>query len=730
MAYLLKYPDGSAQPLTGRVAITRQDNDITKPDTVQAAFTTSFALPDDVDTHRRLAQPQLGTSLSPTPYKGASACLEASGVEVLPGARLTFDDYTPRTGYTGKLLAGNRGFYDLLLNPDGSDKTLRQLDLSAFDHDWTLGAVAQGAGHSSWQQGYVYDLYDRGLGAPVQPAAGSSKLFEAGYWPSTYARAVLEAIFLGAGVKRKGELPAIFDTALLPAVQAFGYSEVTRAAHELVAGYRPTDLARTFEDEQNNATPYGWTLPYRHVAGTGFDAVDNTNLHQGGAVAFNAATYTYTVTLPGFYDIKAEQQVAIYCNPVLNGEVAAALEIQINGVRVDVDSIRGNGNQDTTLTALAERQLLKVGDTITTRYLFDGFGGGIFGNGPFDESWTLLPIGQLSVQLLSDFPPGGRVHLAEWLPAMTQKEFIKNFIQCYGLTQTTDPYTAAVTFRQTAQVVADPRRTGQDWSALRDGSQPAKRSWKLGDYAQRNWFRWQADDSNTAYAQAVFEQSHAGQPWNDQAAQAAAQAFGAGYLDNGAGDTSLPATKDVLTLPFAASPVGGEGLLLVPYWKPRAGTDYQADLATIQDALDTGIYTAEEAQAARVKALGDDFETQEPGPRFVYQLLATREVLLEDDAGDKQVVPLRLSYFVSRAQPEDLDFTRSLLPRYYPHLAAALLRPLVLRPSVYLSAAEMVAFDQLVPVWLEDEQAWFYVNKIDGWEDAEPSTPVELIRLL
>jgi hypothetical protein len=60
---------------------------------------------------------------------------------------------------------------------------------------------------------------------------------------------------------------------------------------------------------------------------------------------------------------------------------------------------------------------------------------------------------------------------------------------------------------------------------------------------------------------------------------------------------------------------------------------------------------------------------------------------------------------LSAGQAEDLDFTRSLLPRYYPHLAAALAQPLVLRPYVRLSAAEVVAFDQLVRVWVEEEQA-------------------------
>jgi hypothetical protein len=53
------------------------------------------------------------------------------------------------------------------------------------------------------------------------------------------------------------------------------------------------------------------------------------------------------------------------------------------------------------------------------------------------------------------------------------------------------------------------------------------------------------------------------------------------------------------------------------------------------------------------------------------------------------------SYFVLRSQEEDLDFTRSLLPRYYPHLAAALMRPLVLRPYVRLTVAELVVFGQL-----------------------------------
>ncbi len=712
MAYLLKYADGSAQVLSGRVAITRQDNDITKPDTVQAAFSTSFALPDDVTTHKRLAQPHVGTSLSSAPYQGAAVCLEVSGVEVLPGARLRLSDYTPRTGYTGQLLAGNKAFYDLL-----GDKTLRDLDMSAFDHEWTLANVVAAAANTSYQRGYVYDLYDRGLGAPPLPPM-SSKLYEAGYWPTAYARAVFEQIFTDAGVKWSGTLPPIFDTALLPATQPYGYSDATRQADESVIGYNPTDQRRRFTSEQDAV------LPYYQTGATKQDP----DLHVGSAAQVDTVLFTRTITLPGYYDLKAEQDVHIYCNPILPGEVSATAQVFVNGVLVgNEDAIRGGGVLETTLTALAERQLLKPGDVVQARYKFDRWK--TYNTWPTDTFWDLLPKGRLTVQLLADFPPRGRVHLSDWLPDMPQKDFVKAFVQLYGLTQTTNPYTNAVTFRRTAVVLDNPATTGLDWSARRDGSQPAKRSWKLGDFAQRNWFRWKEDDSNTEYAHAKWDQAHAGIGWDDDAAKKSALAFAAGYLDNGAGDTSLDATKDVLTLPFAASVVGDAGLLLLPYWKPKAGSDYQADLQVIQDAQDDGTYSLAEAIAARAKLFTDDFDVQQAEPRLCYQLAATRQVLLEDDLGQQQEVSMRLSYFVLRSQAEDFDFTRSLLPRYYPHLAAALVRPLVLRPYVRLTAAEVVAFDQLQLTWLENEQAWFFINKIDSWEADAASTAVELIRL-
>lgn len=59
---------------------------------------------------------------------------------------------------------------------------------------------------------------------------------------------------------------------------------------------------------------------------------------------------------------------------------------------------------------------------------------------------------------------------------MSPKYFVKAFVKAYGLTQTTAPYTGAVTFRRTAGVLD---LVGPDWSAPR--RQPAKlEAWRFG----------------------------------------------------------------------------------------------------------------------------------------------------------------------------------------------------------------------------------------------------------
>ncbi|MGI4736080.1 MAG: hypothetical protein ACRYG7_12965 [Janthinobacterium lividum] len=74
-------------------------------------------------------------------------------------------------------------------------------------------------------------------------------------------------------------------------------------------------------------------------------------------------TFTCTITLTDYYDMKADQNMHIYANPLpISGTVSATLQLFVNGKPV----------------------------------------GGLFNNvGPVDKSWDLLPIGRLTMHPLN-----------------------------------------------------------------------------------------------------------------------------------------------------------------------------------------------------------------------------------------------------------------------------------------------------------------------------------------
>ncbi|WP_162303747.1 hypothetical protein, partial [Hymenobacter sediminis] len=209
--------------------------------------------------------------------------------------------------------------------------------------------------------------------------------------------------------------------------------------------------------------------------------------------------------------------------------------------------------------------------------------------------------------------------------------------------------------------------------------------------AQRNWFRWKEDEANPR----------------------SAKQLGDGMLP--CPDATLEPERDAVVLPWAATTTGTNGLLLLPMYTPRLGQ------ASVEQ----------------------QFDTKSPVPRLVLQTFAARSVTLvvthSEKRGSETVevssaaetarISPRVSVFVSATEAQDLDFQRSLLPAYYQHLGALYTRPLILKPSVRLSGLEVTDFSQLVPVWLEAEGAFFYVNKIDQWESGDASTPVDLLRL-
>ena len=166
----LHLPEAGVTFLVGRVAYTRCDNDLTQPDSVQSDYSTTINLPDAAPVRRALGHAEQGTSSTTLPYRKLAAVLRLGGVEVVPRGQLLTWSHTHHEGFEVQVFGGNVDLYTAL-----GDKKLRELNLSAYDHAWTLPTIVAGAQRTS---SYRYELYDRGQGAPVADTA--LNVFEAG----------------------------------------------------------------------------------------------------------------------------------------------------------------------------------------------------------------------------------------------------------------------------------------------------------------------------------------------------------------------------------------------------------------------------------------------------------------------------------------------------------------------------------------------------------------------
>jgi hypothetical protein len=693
MSSAITLQTGARLGLVGRVAITRQDNDLTKPDSTQNAFTTTFTLVDSAEVHKALEHAAEGTSTSTLPYRQLPGTLETDGVELIPRALLQVQAYEPRVGYTAQVFGGNKSFYTAL-----GDKKISELDLSKYNHDWTPANIFAGlnSGAADYRRGYCYDLVDRGKGDPCvwTPATGNAAGFYtldayAGEcYPSAYVRAVWDQIFIDAGFSWRGTLPESFNRATLPATKPYGYGSDTRDGYAILAGWRHKLSEQIREDGGD------W---YRDAP---FNYTGDATFKKGKNADFNPATGKATIKIPGYYNIGGKVKVRLGCDSWSPGRVRCSIYLHVNGQQIAQDYLTTGSEAEDIIEARFEGYRLNAGDVVsvhlrgeeltnaygpTGTYWRIGGGLNLFTYPRVDETITETVDDSFEVTLLEQFPTGGLINLADWLPDLTQKDFIKAFVEEYALQQRPDPYLDVIEFEPVNQLFGN-LAAAEVLDARIDNGRPSKVSYQLSGFGQKSWCRWKPDTANGD----------------------AAQYLGDGFLT--CPDTSLDASKDLFTLPFAASPAGANGLVLLPRWQ----ADANSDPVTYSDQAIEPRQLLRSTTRSRVVTFRDDSPSNTtPAPTPTVVGTAT----------------IPLAYFASTNEPVDLDFGRTLLPTYYTVLAAALVAPRVIKPFVRLAPDDVVNFNQLVPVWIEREGSYFYQNKIEQYEEGNSTTAVELIRL-
>lgn len=255
-----------------------------------------------------------------------------------------------------------------------------------------------------------------------------------------------------------------------------------------------------------------------------------------------------------------------------------------------------------------------------------------------------------------------RIIVASSLPDLTQKDFLKGVAGMYGLIYEADGLRRQLRVWRFDELKGR-KAQAKDWSAyLHESPEDSETAFRFGSYARRNLLKYkEVSDVPAGYGDGEL------------------------LID----DTTLEDSKDLLTLPFAASQdivEHGQVIAKIPLYSKS----------------DDGTYS----------------DKKMAEPRVVLAKTAT----LPYGAGDK------MAYFADFGQGRGLAFSYDLVQRGYGYLGATLDRCKVKRVKLDLPAYELLYLKHYTPVYLAQYGAYFYVNKITGWKRGSLCT-AELILL-
>lgn len=270
--------------------------------------------------------------------------------------------------------------------------------------------------------------------------------------------------------------------------------------------------------------------------------------------------------------------------------------------------------------------------------------------------------------------PGQTIQCERIFPDISQKDLLKDTLQRFGIICQTDNATKTVTFASFKDIVNN-IPNAHDWTA-KCIDQGKTISFQLGGYAQANNLKYKADDN----------------------------VLPAGFADSviKVADATLPAATDLFESRFAPS--------LTRPWRNNNVT-----LITKVDQTDPA---------------NTDFSiSTQPRILMRYTTGATG-IAFTDGAATRQLNSsdtVCLPYFYLKDKDPGLTF-ENLRQKYYPELERILKNTKKVVRLFMLTPCDIAELDLLIPVYLQQDSAYYYINKIDAWQKGKP-TKIELVKL-
>ena len=644
-----------------RIAITLQAAEIAELKDRRSSRSNRFTIPRTSTNELALGHAHLVQSESVKPYRRLKARYMIGSLPVF------------RKGYA-VVLGANDTSYELMLTDAVTDffaaidgKYLSDLDLSDYNHTWTLADIVAAAGNTD---GYVY------------PVAAFTQ--EAGYitdssttidirrsLPVVYFKTILERIVQEAGFELDPDTDSYFNS------DHFDHLALSCGARGLVTSGKI--LHATHSVDQNIFNGNVLTPETRAVyfdLSSGGDPVARTGLFDvyGDWTGNHRFDINRDLTVPGGFSITATLQYTLdQLSPVANPETWTFAFWYYNGTTWRIT------NEQVQVTIGPSES--KSG-TVTVTIKEDNFPsspGGYLCIVPSPDS-SNIPANRADMNIIASgsyleafeynrsISFGDPVTLGSNLPKISQKDFLKGIANMVGgIFDIKDGKVSLITL----DTIRSRRATAVDWTSKLH-SRGCEVSYVVGGYGQSSTMKYKEDDTVTT----------------DRGAGAIA-----------VGDETIDKEKELFTLPWAACDngtyLGGKSLPMVIMY------DSTGDRVNIQP-----------------RVLYMDFDE-------VY----TDAVSYTDGSTTTAIaVPPYCHFIHPLLDTGNLGFDNSLIVDYYTALRSMLTRSKLIEVNVYLTEVDINNLDLFTPVYLQQEGAHFLINKVSNWLP-DRLTRVELIRL-
>ncbi|AMR33939.1 hypothetical protein A0256_22070 [Mucilaginibacter sp. PAMC 26640] len=657
------------------IALTFQINNLAEVKNQQGNTSNQFKLPLTQRNRQILGFPDEIAFTTNAPYDNYQAKIVQDGLEIIPYGIAVLNN-VEQDNAAITVLSGNVDFFDAIDNKiyDMFMGSLVKGDFKDYEHLWTVDNIVASQKNTG---GWIWPVID--YGNINYNITGINEIDVRNLRPGFFVKTAIDIIVKAAGYKAEGSL---LSNPLYPLLIV----QFSNDSFEHGTDYQTSlDNASAVLNKSSNQP----INPNKNSAQTGtitFTGVDASNPELYQNSTYKAAA-TVTLAVEFKYGIQvidtttaggSEPYIDVRIIKYSNGSSSVISNLEHRATSRASSGVFGSGvghKDGKPVDYLQQKQnvdlVLQAGESIGVEYYLwpnkDRIKGTFYGGASLSitNKQTNVVYGQ-TVQCERIFPDIG------------QKDLLKDVLQRFGIICQTNSATGTVNFASFRDIV-DNIPIAKNWSR-RCLDQGKGISFQLGGYAQVNYLKYKEDDTVTPKGFADAQINVA--------------------------DKTLPASGMLFESQFAPT-------LSRPY---IGGSIAQIKMANSTDK------DAEFSNSVSPRILINK----------TIDLRANNQRTIKftdgNPSNDKYLNDvISVPYFYSSVEANSLLW-EDLRKAYYPELEKILRQAKKVERYFMLTPRDILELDLLIPIYLEQDSAYYYINKIDSWRKGLP-VKVELVKL-